>query len=1212
MVILWLRWIIAFFFLTAMNASWAACSADYRGLATINEIHKASQGNNAERFIEIKTLASDIEASDYAGWTVSACTSAGCTGSIQVSSMDDSNVPWIVADATLITNGEHINFSAMDVILRDASGSTIDYLSVGDFVAQRDSSCTPQYDWQADGSNTKDLKREPDGTGAWSAAPGNSAGNSDGDTNDSGVVGPDIQVNSATVFQGTPADFTLSLSEAYQSDIEVTYNTQNDTAVAGTDYTASSGTVVIPAGQTSTTIAVPVLRSGSRITKRFFLQIASPSAGRLVSQTGIGIILPVATGYWQLDRGGWNGSASEVLDASGSGLHGRAVNGVGASAVSPARQGNPGTCGYALFDGTSQFVEVPDDPLLDLDTELTISAWINPKSFPSSGLKSIVSKDENYEFHIDNNGEIYWWWTIESGARRSFATSGAGLSLNTWHHVAVTYKSGRQRIYVDGVERGAAAFEGRLWVNNDPFQIGQDQGFSGRYFDGWIDEVTVFAAAFPATGVTMLYQKTHACPVPTLHALTISAPSSASVCAPSQVTVTAYDNNGNVFTDYTGTVSLTTDANHGNWAINSGIGLLSPDPDSDDNGSASYQFDAADAGQVVLDLRNSHADRLTIAARDTAAGVSATSDWVTFSANSLFVSTSDSLGYDVIGGRSHGFQVELLRQDPSTGRCGVATEYDGTFPLKAWLTRDAQDPGGLAPGMMGATSLSAVPDTAPGSDNIELVFTAGVAQFSWQTADVGKYALNLRDDSSGFVRASDGSQLSIGSSQERAPWIARPFAIAVEALGNPAASSATGPAYVEAGGDFTLRVTGVLYQSADDQDGNGIADSGAVTSDNAPAPAFGSEGESVKLGEVLVLPDSGANPPPLTGGRDPVDVFVDGEATDTYQFNEVGIISLNAHIDDDDYLGAGATTTAKIAGESGPIGRFYPARFTVAPSTSGSFRPTCTTGVPNFTYTGEDFFYSVGPEFIIRPESLGGDLLANYVGDFRHLSFDEITLRYPSVDAGSGVAISASPAGAWLSENGDGSMTLTLLDDSFSYLKDADSRVAPFVSDLPIAVDGILEALDSVSGAGLPVATTPTGVEIRYGRLSLENAYGPETGPLIMPMQAEYFNGARYVVNDAESCWSYDTGADATLTPTGLTSVDGAAGTLTGGLPQAEKELKLSAPGTGNTGEVLVEYTVPAWLQDDVDGDGALDNPSGIATFGVYRGHDRIIYWQER
>ena len=61
--------------------------------------------------------------------------------------------------------------------------------------------------------------------------------------------------------------------------------------------------------------------------------------------------------------------------------------------------------------------------------------------------------------------------------------------------------------------------------------------------------------------------------------------------------------------------------------------------------------------------------------------------------------------------------------------------------------------------------------------------------------------------------------------------------------------------------------------------------------------------------------------------------------------------------------------------------------------------------------------------------------------------------------------------------------------------------------------------------------------------------------------------------------------------------------------------LELVAPGADKTGDVTVTYPVPRWLQDDYNLDGTLtdpESPASLATFGVYRGHDRVIYWREK
>lgn len=57
----------------------------------------------------------------------------------------------------------------------------------------------------------------------------------------------------------TPLSFTVSLSVATETEVAVNFATSDGTATAGTDYTATSGTLVIPAGSTTGTVVVNVL-----------------------------------------------------------------------------------------------------------------------------------------------------------------------------------------------------------------------------------------------------------------------------------------------------------------------------------------------------------------------------------------------------------------------------------------------------------------------------------------------------------------------------------------------------------------------------------------------------------------------------------------------------------------------------------------------------------------------------------------------------------------------------------------------------------------------------------------------------------------------------------------------------------------------------------------------------------------------------------------
>ena len=55
------------------------------------------------------------------------------------------------------------------------------------------------------------------------------------------------------------ADFTVTLGRAASAAVSVQYATANGSAIAGSDYTATSGTLNFAAGETEKTVSVPVV-----------------------------------------------------------------------------------------------------------------------------------------------------------------------------------------------------------------------------------------------------------------------------------------------------------------------------------------------------------------------------------------------------------------------------------------------------------------------------------------------------------------------------------------------------------------------------------------------------------------------------------------------------------------------------------------------------------------------------------------------------------------------------------------------------------------------------------------------------------------------------------------------------------------------------------------------------------------------------------------
>ena len=229
----------------------------------------------------------------------------------------------------------------------------------------------------------------------------------------------------------------------------------------------------------------------------------------VITERAVGAITGLI-GEWRFEELIWNGSSNEVIDQSGNDLHLTAFN-AATSNVNPAIAGDPGTCTYGVFNGSVSFIQRDDDTstsdsLLDIPNNLTVTTWINTNVIPSSGLKSILSKDENYEFHINSSGQIYWWWSWDT-----LTTTNANITVGQWHHIAITWRSGEQVIYVDGIERARSSETGTLILNNDPLQVGQDLDIAERFFDGYIDEVRIYENFLSAAQVNQVMNETHPC-----------------------------------------------------------------------------------------------------------------------------------------------------------------------------------------------------------------------------------------------------------------------------------------------------------------------------------------------------------------------------------------------------------------------------------------------------------------------------------------------------------------------------------------------------------------------------------------------------------------------------------------------------------------------------------------------------------------------------
>ena len=170
----------------------------------------------------------------------------------------------------------------------------------------------------------------------------------------------------------------------------------------------------------------------------------------------------------------------------------------------------PGKVGQAFsFDGTNQYVVTPDSPSLDLSSQFTLQAWINPLSVPHDA--AIISKvggaggNNGYQFGISPSLVPGCQFNASGEPWSANAVNGGTTPLNVWSHIACTYDNDNLRVYVNGVLVGSSTIGPKNVVNSSStLRISGDDN-DHVYFTGRIDEPQIYNRALSAAEIAAIY-----------------------------------------------------------------------------------------------------------------------------------------------------------------------------------------------------------------------------------------------------------------------------------------------------------------------------------------------------------------------------------------------------------------------------------------------------------------------------------------------------------------------------------------------------------------------------------------------------------------------------------------------------------------------------------------------------------------------------------
>lgn len=198
-------------------------------------------------------------------------------------------------------------------------------------------------------------------------------------------------------------------------------------------------------------------------------------------------------GRWTFDEG----KGAIAGDVSGQDNHGKIMGGA---------KWAKGKIGGALeFDGSDDFVSIPNEGAFDITGGVTVSAWIRVESFTKPWQAFVTKGDRAWRLHRANETNGVGFACSDLSRKEVGDLLGkADVADSQWHHVAGVLDGDKALIFVDGVKDTSAASSPKISVNDYPVLIGANAQRAGRLFHGLIDDVRIYDRALSADELRVL------------------------------------------------------------------------------------------------------------------------------------------------------------------------------------------------------------------------------------------------------------------------------------------------------------------------------------------------------------------------------------------------------------------------------------------------------------------------------------------------------------------------------------------------------------------------------------------------------------------------------------------------------------------------------------------------------------------------------------
>lgn len=165
----------------------------------------------------------------------------------------------------------------------------------------------------------------------------------------------------------------------------------------------------------------------------------------------------------------------------------------GVQATAHAVMGSGGTNPFSVaFDGSDDRITLPAG-LLDMNSDFTFEAWVNPISFPShSPIIGANNGGSDYWIILDRTDADGLCLQYDIGGGGQFRDSGYFLAFSTWTHIALTRTGNSWQWYINGVAQNS--FTDSVGVLNTSAAV-EFGAYASLFWHGGLDDVRIWNLA---------------------------------------------------------------------------------------------------------------------------------------------------------------------------------------------------------------------------------------------------------------------------------------------------------------------------------------------------------------------------------------------------------------------------------------------------------------------------------------------------------------------------------------------------------------------------------------------------------------------------------------------------------------------------------------------------------------------------------------------